>query len=213
MPDADGFTPQSTIELRVRVVLVGDRRHLAVERRVRRAGRRRADGAREARRAEAPPERRVEVVLREQAVRAAVRVGQDRGAADARHRASGTVRATSSSASSHVTRVNSAFALAALAHGGIEQAIRAVHALVELPHLRADVAVRHRVLASIRRSRRCVPCWTVTARLHESGQSSGHAVSTTDGGPPSEVCRFGGRRGPGVAGLAIRIRYHCQAHP
>ena len=44
-------------QLRVRVVLVDDRRHLAVERRVRRAGRRRADRPREPRRAEATPQR------------------------------------------------------------------------------------------------------------------------------------------------------------
>ena len=31
-PDADGFTPQSTISCGVGIVLVGDRRHLAVER-------------------------------------------------------------------------------------------------------------------------------------------------------------------------------------
>ena len=68
-------------ERRVRVVLVGDRRHLAVERHVRRAGRRRADRAREARRAEAPEQLRVEVVLRQQAVRAAVGERQDRLAA------------------------------------------------------------------------------------------------------------------------------------
>jgi len=29
-----------------------------------------------------------------------------------------------------------------------------------------------------------LPRWTVTARLQESGQSSGHAVSTTVAGPP-----------------------------
>ena len=63
------------------VVLIGDRRHLAVERHVGRAGRRRAHRARESRRAEPPPQRRVEVVLRQQAVRAAVRVRQDRFAA------------------------------------------------------------------------------------------------------------------------------------
>ena len=41
----------------LRVVLIGDRRHLAVERLVGRAGRRRADRARQPRRAEAPPQR------------------------------------------------------------------------------------------------------------------------------------------------------------
>ena len=43
-------------QLRFRIVLVGDRRHLAVQRHVRGAGRRRAHGAREPRRAEAAPQ-------------------------------------------------------------------------------------------------------------------------------------------------------------
>ena len=81
MPDADGLTPHSTISARLGVVLVGDRRHLAVERLRGRAGRRRAHRAREARRAEAPEEQRVERVLRQQAVRAAVAERQDRLAA------------------------------------------------------------------------------------------------------------------------------------
>ena len=66
---------------RARIVLVDDRRHLAVERLVGRAGRRGADRPRQPRRAEPPPQLRVEVVLRQQAVRAAVRVRQDRLAA------------------------------------------------------------------------------------------------------------------------------------
>ena len=66
---------------RVRIILVGDRRHLAVERQVGGAGRRRADRPRQARRAEPPPQLRVEVVLRQQSVRAAVRIRQNRRAA------------------------------------------------------------------------------------------------------------------------------------
>src|SRR5258706_15248488 len=43
-----------------------------------------------------------------------------------------------------------------------------------------------------------LPCLTVTARLQASGQSSGHAVSMTDAGPPSGVMRW-----RGLVGLAI----------
>src|SRR6476469_1940794 len=40
-----------------------------------------------------------------------------------------------------------------------------------------------------------LPCCTVTARLQASGQSSGHAVSTTDAGPP--------RIGSGLLGTSV----------
>ena len=180
MPDADGFTPQRTISLRLGIVLVGDRRHLAVERHVRRAGRRRAHRAREPRRAEAPPELRVEVVLRQQAVRSAVGVRQDRRAAV--RRPSPARIAIGDELERFVPRhaLELPVALAALADRRIEQAIRPVDALAELPHLRADVAVGDRVLVRAVDRRRPCRCCTVTARLHASGQSSGHAVSTTD---------------------------------
>ena len=62
----------------VDVVLVGHRRHLAVERHVGRAGRRRAHRPRQSRRPEPPPQRRVEVVVGEQAIRSAVGERQNR---------------------------------------------------------------------------------------------------------------------------------------
>ncbi len=65
----------------VHVVLIGDRRHLAVEGGGGRAGGRRAQRAREPRGAVAAPEPRVEVVLRQQPVRSAVRDRQDGGGA------------------------------------------------------------------------------------------------------------------------------------
>ena len=132
MPDADGFTPHRMISLRFGIVLVGDRRHLAVERHVGRAGRRGADRARQPRRAEAAPQLRVDVVLREQAVRAAVGVGQDRlGAAPSPCACSNRV-AISSSASSQVDALELPGALAAAADRRVEQAIGSVDALAEL---------------------------------------------------------------------------------
>ena len=133
-------------QLRLGVVLIRDRRHLAVERHVGGAGRRRADRAREARRAEAAPQLRVDVVLREQAVRPAVRVGQDRlgaGVAFACSKARGDE--LDRFVPRHARELAGAFASAA--DGGVEQAIGSVDALAELPHLRADVAVGDRVLA------------------------------------------------------------------
>ncbi len=61
-------------QLRLGVILVGDRRHLAVERQIGGAGRRGADRARQPRGAEPPPQLRIDVVLREHAVRSAVRI-------------------------------------------------------------------------------------------------------------------------------------------
>ena len=162
------------------IVLVGDRRHLAVERHVGRAGRRRAHRARQPRRAEAPPQLRVEVVLGQQAVRAAVGVGQNRRAAVRRPSRAEIASATSSSASSHEHALEPALALCGPCG----------------PRDRAAGPDRRRARRTCGPSRRCsrrspdscasrrcaitLPCCTVTARLHASGQSSGHAVSTTD---------------------------------
>ena len=133
-------------QLRFRIVLVGHRRHLAVQRHVGRAGRGRADGARQARRAEAAPELRVEVVLREQAVRPAIRVGQDRLGSRAGfrgHEARGDE--LDRFRPRHALELAGAFA--SVADGGMEQAVGTVDALAEFPHLRADVAVGDRILA------------------------------------------------------------------
>ena len=120
-------------QLRVRIVLVGDRRHLAVERHVGRAGRRRAHRARQPRRAEAPPQLRVEVVLRQQAVRAAVRVRQDRfGAACVALRRSNRDRRSARALRPTSTRLNWPVAFAAAAHRRIQQPVGAVDALAEL---------------------------------------------------------------------------------
>ena len=133
-------------QLRFRIVLVGDRRHLAVQRHVGRAGRRRADRAGEARRAEAPPQLRVDVVLREQAVRPAVGVRQDRlGAGVGLRLLESRGDELDRFVPGHALEL--ARPLAPAADGRIEQAIRAVDALAELAHLGADVAVGDRVLA------------------------------------------------------------------
>ena len=133
-------------QLRFGVVLIRDRRHLAVERHVGGAGRRRADRARQARGAEAAPQLGVEVVLRQQAVRAAVRVGQDGFAA---RFSLGALHLVRDELERFVPRgaLELALALAPRADRRIEQAIRTVHALAELPDLRADVAVGDRILA------------------------------------------------------------------
>src|SRR5437899_5599085 len=61
-------------QLRLGIILIDDGRHLAVERHVGGARWRRADRARKPRRAEAPPQLRVDVVLRQQTVRSTVGV-------------------------------------------------------------------------------------------------------------------------------------------
>ena len=54
----------------------------------------------------------------------------------------------SSSASSQVDALESAFALSSLADSRVQQSIRSVHAVAEFPHLRADESVCRR--ASVR---------------------------------------------------------------
>ncbi len=132
-------------QLRLRVVLVRDGRHLAVERHIRGAGWRRAEGARQARGAEAAPECGVEVVLREQAVRAAVRIGQDGLAAGL---SLGALHFGGNAIERFVPRgaLEFAFALAPAPDRRREETIGSVHAIAELAHLRADVAAGRRIL-------------------------------------------------------------------
>ena len=131
-------------QLRVGEILVGHRRHLAVERHVRGTRGRSAQRARQARRAEAPPECRVEIVLREQTVRTAVRKGQDRGAAVPGLRRLHAL-------DNHLERFvpgsafEAAFSFAALTDCRVEQAIRTVDTLAELADLGADEAAGHGV--------------------------------------------------------------------
>ena len=133
-------------QLRLGVILVGDRRHLAVERQIGGAGRRGADRAREPRGAEPPPQLRVDVVLREHAVRSAVRIRQDRLGARGRL---GLFEAGCDQLDRFVPgdARELAGAFASAADGGVQQAIGSVDALAELAHLGADVAVGDRVPA------------------------------------------------------------------
>src|SRR5213592_3015230 len=132
-------------ELRVGIVLIRDRGHFAVEGEVRGPGWRGAHRPRQARGAEAAPELRIEVVLGEETIRAAVRVGKNRFAARVALRASKAI-------DDELERLvpGNAFELPRAfwpsPDGGVEQAVWAVHALAELAHLRTDVAAGHRVL-------------------------------------------------------------------
>ena len=126
--------------LRVGIVFVADRRHLSVEPEVRRAGRRRAYRAEQARRAESTEQDRVGVILREEAVRAAVAERQNRLRAAAVSRRHELLR-------DQIERIVPGHALeesrslCAAPDGRIEQSIVAIHAFVEAAHLGADVAV------------------------------------------------------------------------
>ena len=130
-----------------RVVLIRDRRHLAVERHVGGAGRRGADRARQTRRAEPAPQLRVDVVLRQQAVRSAVRIRQNRLAPPALRLRGAHLLGDQLERFVPRHALELAFALAAFAHRRIEQPVGSVHALAEFPHLRADEAVGDRVSA------------------------------------------------------------------
>ena len=140
MPDTLGIHAPRDDHLRVGIVLVADRRHLAVEALVRRAGRRRAHRAQQPRRAEAAEQDRVGVVLRQESVRAAVAERQDRLGAAAVARRQHLLR-------DQIERIvpgdalEQARAFRAAPHRRIEQAIVAVDALVEAADLGADVAV------------------------------------------------------------------------
>ena len=132
-------------EARLGEVLIDHRRHLAVERLVGGPGGRRAHGAREARGAEAPEQRGVARVLRQQPVRPAVRVGQDGFAAELRPSRRADARRCGPSASSHDTRSNQPLPFGPLRTRRMQHAIGAVHALGETADLGADVAACHRI--------------------------------------------------------------------
>jgi hypothetical protein len=136
-------TPQHD-ETRVGEILVRDRRHPPVERAEGGAGRRRAYGARQPRGAEAAEERGVARILREQAVRAPVRIRQDRLAAPAVARLGELSRDESDRV---VPRhpLEARDALRSLAPRRMQQPIRSVHALREAPDFRANVAASHRI--------------------------------------------------------------------
>ena len=127
-------------QLRFDVILIADRRHLAVERHVCRARRRRAQRAIEPGCADAPPELRVEVVLGQQAVRSAVGIRKDRFRAELLRRLPEPVGdLLERLVPRHPGELAVAFVADALRR--IEKPVGAVHALAELPHLRADVAL------------------------------------------------------------------------
>ncbi len=126
--------------LRRRVVFVADRRHLAVEAKVGGAGWRRAHGAQQPRGAEPPEQDGIGVVLRHEAVRAAVTERQNRlcpvvlpGLA---HLAGDQLQRIVPGDALELAR-----ALGAAPYRRIQQPVVAVDALVEAPHLGADVAV------------------------------------------------------------------------
>ena len=138
MPEADGIHAPEDDEPRVRIVDVGDAGHLAVEGLIGGAGRRGADGSRQARRPERAEERGVGRVLRQQPVRAAVAERQDRFGAPA-------VANRAHPLGDLIERFvpgdprKDAVAPRALADRRIEQTILTVDALSEPPDLRADV--------------------------------------------------------------------------
>ena len=144
MPDAEGLTPHEQDQAGLGIVLVDDRRHLAVERLVGRAGRRGAHRAGEARGAEPPEEDRVGVVLGQVAVRSAVAQRQDglaaRLGADRREPLGDPVEGV---VPAHP--LEPALALGAAAHGREVQPVVAVDAAIEAPDLGADVAAGHRI--------------------------------------------------------------------
>ena len=177
-----GIDPPQDDQRRLRVILVRDGGHLSVERHVRRAGRRRAHGPRQARRAKAPPDLRVDVVLREQAVRSAVRVGKDARPAPLGF---GRDHLLGDEPERFVPRRarELALALSSLAHSRKEKSIRSVDVLVELADLCADEAVGHRVPArpvDLRHApaphghRHAARIWTIerTRRFHLYGRGT-----------------------------------------
>ena len=132
-------------QARLGIVLVGHRRHLAVERHVRGACRRRAERPCQPRRAPAPPERGIEVVLCHQSIRSAIGVGKDRltsgGGLCCLHPIDDALEGF---VPGHPPEP--AFALAPYADAGVQQSIGSVNTLSEAAHLGADVATCHRVL-------------------------------------------------------------------
>ena len=123
------------------VVLIDHRRHLAVEAHVGGAGRSRAHRPQQPRRAEAPEENGIRVVLGEHPVRAAVAERQDRFAAvltDGLFQVLGDLVERVVPRRAHEL----ALALRAAADGGKQQPILPVDPLIEAPHLGADVAAR-----------------------------------------------------------------------
>ena len=139
MPDADGFTPHRMISFGFGIILVGDRRHLAVERHVRGSRSARRRRARQPRRAEAAPQLCVEVVLSQQPVRAAVGIGRIDAAAVPCAFARCIDRQSARARWSHVDALEAALRpCVRLRTAGVEQAIRAVDTLAELSDLGAD---------------------------------------------------------------------------
>ncbi len=131
-------------EPRFRVILVGDARHLSVHRLCRGPGRRRAHRAPQTGRAEPPEQNRVQRVLREQAVRAAVGKRQDGfGAPLLSHLVQTADDELEGFFPGHARETG--LALRPAAHGGMPQPRLAVHALAEFPDLRANVSARRRV--------------------------------------------------------------------
>ena len=132
-------------EPRVRVVLVGDGWHLAVERQIGRPCRGRAHGACQARGAEPPEEQRVQPVVREHAVRAAVAERQDRFGAPFRADSRDPRRDQLEGLVPLDARKRGVL-LRARADHRVAQTRIAVHAVGEPAHLGADVAVRDSVV-------------------------------------------------------------------
>src|SRR5439155_3595511 len=131
---------------------------------------------REPRRADAPPQLRVEIVLRQQTVGSAVRIWKDGRRAEFGGRA---LESADDQLEGFVPRHPREFAVAfgALPARGVEQAIWSVYAVAELADLRADVAARDRVrvaavdgddLSMLDRDVQCAGIWTIkrTGGLH-----------------------------------------------
>jgi hypothetical protein len=142
MPDAD---PPQDDELRVDVILVGDAWHLAIERLVRGAGRRRAHRRGQPRRPEAAPQLEVVGVLRQQAIRPPVVVRQD-GFGPARLRDLGHPPRDQIDRFGPGHPFERGAPLRPLPYGGIEQALLAVDTLPEAADLGTDEVARDRVV-------------------------------------------------------------------
>ena len=141
MPERAWIDAPDQDEPRGGVVLIDHRRHLAVEAHVGGAGRSRAHRPQQPRRAEAPEQDGIRVVLREHPVRAAVAERQDRFAAvltDGLFQVLGDLVERVVPRRAHEL----ALALRAAADGGKQQPILPVDPLIEAPHLGADVAAR-----------------------------------------------------------------------
>ena len=181
-------------QLGFRVVLVGHRRHLAVEAQVGDAGRRGTHRARQPRGTKPAEQRGVSRVLGQQTVRAAVAERQNRFAA--RFRANRREpRGDELERLVPAGAAEAALALGANAHGGKVQPVLAVDAPIEAAHLGADVAARDRI------GRAAVDGGDATA-LDRDLQSAG--IGTVEG-----AGRFNGgfrRRDGGTNGHASSYR-------